>query len=166
MSWVDSSLALLSTLSIFCHHHHRFTAIFPGPPRWAGARRELLDFMVQGKINRGRHTDNAAGRHYIRTNHYYQYSVFAINYCMSIINHYLGQFNMVHRNVLTVSQRTVVYISEGVACASMHTSTNTSFPRWAAIASWLLNCEGANWCKTKGTRNVGQCPTWWSPCRI
>jgi len=26
------------------------------------------DFMVQGKINRGRHTDNPAGRHSIRTN--------------------------------------------------------------------------------------------------
>ena len=33
-----------------------------------GARRELLDFMVQGKINRGRHTDHPAGRHSIRTN--------------------------------------------------------------------------------------------------
>ena len=31
-------------------------ALFTGPPRWASARRELLDFMVQGKINRGRHT--------------------------------------------------------------------------------------------------------------
>ena len=41
---------------------------FPGPPRWAGARRELLDFMVQGKINRGRHTDHPAGHHTIRTN--------------------------------------------------------------------------------------------------
>jgi len=39
-----------------------FTALFPGPPRRAGARRELLDFMMQGKINRGRHT--------IRTNQY------------------------------------------------------------------------------------------------
>jgi len=37
--------------------HNRFTALFPGPPRWAGARRGLLDFMVQRKINRGRHTD-------------------------------------------------------------------------------------------------------------
>jgi len=36
-------------------HHNRFTALFPGPPGWAGARRELLNFMVQGKINRGRH---------------------------------------------------------------------------------------------------------------
>jgi len=36
------------------HHHNRFTALFPGPPRWAGARRELLDFMVHGKTNRGR----------------------------------------------------------------------------------------------------------------
>jgi len=43
-------------------------ALFPGSPRWAGARRELLDFMVQGKINRSRHTDHLAGRHSIRTN--------------------------------------------------------------------------------------------------
>ena len=38
-------------------HHNRFMALSPGPLGWAGARRELLDFMVQGKINRGRHTD-------------------------------------------------------------------------------------------------------------
>jgi len=49
-------------------YHNRFTALFPGPPGWAGARTELLDFMVQGKINRGRHTDHPAGRHSIRTN--------------------------------------------------------------------------------------------------
>jgi len=49
-------------------NHNRFTALFPGPPGWAGARRELLDFMVQGKINRDRHTDHPAGRHSIRTN--------------------------------------------------------------------------------------------------
>jgi len=42
--------------------------IFPGPPGWAGARRELLDFMVQGEINRGRNNDHPAGRHTIRTN--------------------------------------------------------------------------------------------------
>ena len=48
--------------------HNRFTALFPAPPWWAGARRELLDFMVQGEINRGRHTDHPAGRHSIRTN--------------------------------------------------------------------------------------------------
>ena len=44
-----------------------FTALFPGPPGWAGARRELLDFMVQKKTNRGRHTDHPAGRHSIWT---------------------------------------------------------------------------------------------------
>jgi len=49
-------------------HHNRFTAHFPGPHGWNGARRELMDFMVQGKINRGRHTDHPAGRHSIRTN--------------------------------------------------------------------------------------------------
>ena len=47
--------------------HNRFTAFFPGPPGWAGARRELLDFMVQAKINAGRHTDHLAGCHSIRT---------------------------------------------------------------------------------------------------
>jgi len=41
-----------------------FPALFPGPPGSAGARRELLDFMVQGEIN----TDHPAGHHSIRTN--------------------------------------------------------------------------------------------------
>ena len=50
------------------HYHNRFTALFSGPPGWAGARREPLDFMVQGKINRGRHTDHPAGRHSIQNN--------------------------------------------------------------------------------------------------
>ena len=36
-------------------HHNRFTALFLGPPGWAGARTELLDLMVHGKINRDRH---------------------------------------------------------------------------------------------------------------
>jgi len=49
------------------HNHNRFTALFPGLPGWARARRELLDFMVQGKINRGRHTDHLAGCHSIQT---------------------------------------------------------------------------------------------------
>jgi len=44
-----------------------FTALFLGPPGWAGARRGLLDSMVQGKINRGRHTDHPAVCHSIRT---------------------------------------------------------------------------------------------------
>jgi len=49
-------------------HHNRFTALFLGLPGSAGARREILDFMVQGKINRGRHIDHLARRHSIRTN--------------------------------------------------------------------------------------------------
>jgi len=49
-------------------HHNRFTAFFPGPPGWAVARTELLDFILQEKINRGRYTDHPAGRHSIRTN--------------------------------------------------------------------------------------------------
>ena len=45
-----------------------FYGPFPGPPGWPGARRELLDFMLQGEINRGRHTDHPPWRHSIRTN--------------------------------------------------------------------------------------------------
>jgi len=52
----------------YTHTHNHFTALFPGPPGWAGARRELLDSVVQGKIDRGRHTDHLDGRHSIRTN--------------------------------------------------------------------------------------------------
>ena len=48
---------------------HHFYALFPAPPGWACARREPLDFMMQGKINRGWHTDHPAGCHSIRTNH-------------------------------------------------------------------------------------------------
>jgi len=41
-----------------------------GAPGWAGARIELLDFMVQGKINRSRHIDidHPDGCHSIQTN--------------------------------------------------------------------------------------------------
>ena len=48
-------------------HHNRFTALFLGQHS-AGAKRELLDFMVQGKINRGRNTDHPDVCHSIRTN--------------------------------------------------------------------------------------------------
>ena len=45
-------------------HHNRFTALYRAGS--ASVRRELLDFMVQGKINTGKHTDHLAGRHSIR----------------------------------------------------------------------------------------------------
>ena len=59
----------LSYVAVFKYEHHRnrFMALFRDHPAWAGARRELLDFMVQEKINRGRHTNHPAGRHFIRT---------------------------------------------------------------------------------------------------
>ena len=59
---------LVAMWATHTHTHNRFTALFLGPPGWAGARRELLNFMAQGKINRGRHTDHLAGCHSIRTN--------------------------------------------------------------------------------------------------
>jgi len=50
------------------HTPQPFYGHFPGPSGWAGARSKLLDFMVQGNIKRGRHTDNPAGCHSIQTN--------------------------------------------------------------------------------------------------
>jgi len=43
------------------HHHDRFTALFPGPPGVSQCQKRTSDFMVQGEINRGRHTDHPAG---------------------------------------------------------------------------------------------------------
>jgi len=70
-NWSESSsfyLIYVSYAVSFLHQSPQpFYGLFPGPPGWAGARRELLDFMVQGKINRGRHTDHPAGRHSIQS---------------------------------------------------------------------------------------------------
>jgi len=60
--------SMLASSAPLPHHHNHFTALFLGPSGWAGARRELLDFMVQGEINRGRHIDHLAGCHSIQTN--------------------------------------------------------------------------------------------------
>jgi len=49
------------------YHHTTVLRPFLGPPGWAGARKELLDFMVQGKIYRNRRTDSPDGHHSIRT---------------------------------------------------------------------------------------------------
>ena len=59
--WTERMLWIVVDGTTTTPHHNRFTALFPGAPGWASARRKLLDFMVQGKINKGRHTDNLAG---------------------------------------------------------------------------------------------------------
>ena len=66
-AWRKANDRILWLCIIHHHHHNCFTALFPGPPRWVGARTELLDFTVQGKINRGRHTHHPDGRHSIWT---------------------------------------------------------------------------------------------------
>jgi len=68
ISLVELNMHKAAQLSVKAPHHNRSTALFPGPPRSAGARRELLHYMVQGKINRGRNTDHPAGRHSIQAN--------------------------------------------------------------------------------------------------
>jgi len=45
-----------------------------------------MDFTLQGKINRGRHTDDPAGRHSIRTNHW----------TMEVICNYMTLFHNPH----------------------------------------------------------------------
>jgi len=66
LKYLDS--ASLSWYTVHTHTHNHFRALFLGPPGWAGARRELLDFMVHAKINGGRHTDHLSCRHSIQTN--------------------------------------------------------------------------------------------------
>jgi len=69
MTWVKwRRIIQYNGLNTEAPHHNRFTDLFSGPPGWSGARRELLDFTVQGNINRGRHTDHPAGRHSTWTN--------------------------------------------------------------------------------------------------
>jgi len=71
MGHVFLCLPVCSNHCIFCvttPSPQPFYGFFPGPSGWASARREHLDFMVQGKINRGRYTDHPAGRHSIQTN--------------------------------------------------------------------------------------------------
>jgi len=90
------------------HHHHnnRFTVLFPGPSGWASARRELLDFRVQGKTNRGRHTDHPAGRHSIRTKECPPpsspqslaclHSANKVNKLLQLLCHYNSSINLAH----------------------------------------------------------------------
>ena len=101
--YCDTIFWLLSHVILQHHHHHnRFMALFPGPCGWAGARRELLDFMVQGKINRGSHTDHPAGRHSIRTNHshlhhppIFFYGLYALPAAQPTVSkHWRLQYNM------------------------------------------------------------------------
>jgi len=37
-------ITLVISLHTHTHTHNHFTALFPGPPGWAGDRRELLDY--------------------------------------------------------------------------------------------------------------------------
>ena len=63
------AISKLFTICIYAHTT-TITVLWPfflGQPGWAGARREHLDFMVQGKINSGTHTDHPHGCHSIRT---------------------------------------------------------------------------------------------------
>jgi len=50
------------------HAHNRFTALFPGPPRWAGAIEEnFWTLWCKGRLTEADNTDHPAGRHSIWT---------------------------------------------------------------------------------------------------
>jgi len=65
------------------HNHNHFTALFLGPPGWASARRELLDFMVQGKINTGRHIDRLGATPSGLTSAHFHHPIFLQARCPS-----------------------------------------------------------------------------------
>jgi len=49
-------------------HHNHFYGPFSGTTRVSRCQKRTSDVMVQGKSDRGRHTNHPAGRHSIRTN--------------------------------------------------------------------------------------------------
>jgi len=55
-------------ISAHTHSRTHFTAPFLGLPGWAGARRNLLGFMVQGKITEADTQYNPVGHYSVRTN--------------------------------------------------------------------------------------------------
>ena len=66
---LDYLLVLLLLLLLLLNLLLLFYGPFSGTTRVSRCtRRELLDFLVQGKINRRRYTDHPAGRHSIQTN--------------------------------------------------------------------------------------------------
>jgi len=109
-------------------HHTRFTALFPGPPGWASARRELLDFMVQGKINRGRHIDHSAGHLSIQTNQ-------------------CSPPPSPHKNTMDISEA-------GCLQAECHSWCLTKMNQWWQD-SWTTNCL-TNSCKRDIIRNINR----------
>jgi len=57
--------------SIYVYTKYHTTVLWPFFQDYPGEsvlEEKLLDFMAQGEINRGRHTDHPPGRHSIRTN--------------------------------------------------------------------------------------------------
>ena len=59
----------MDSINPTAHHHNRFTALFPGPPRWASGRREFWTLLCKGRLTEA-DTDHPAGRHSIQTNKY------------------------------------------------------------------------------------------------
>jgi len=49
------------------NHTQPFYGPFSGTTQVSGCQERILDFMVLGKINTGRHTEHPAGHHSIRT---------------------------------------------------------------------------------------------------
>jgi len=83
----------MTAFTTHTHPHNHLTALLPGPPGWTSARRELLDFMVQGKINRGRHTDHPAGCHSIQTKQHSTEQIwFPLNLQLQLVSPYMGLY--------------------------------------------------------------------------
>jgi len=57
---------------MYWHHHHHITTVlrsfFRDQQDMSRCQKRTSGLMVQGEINRGRHTDHPAGHHSIRTN--------------------------------------------------------------------------------------------------
>ena len=141
-------------------------ALFPGQPRWAGARRELLDFMVHGKINRGRHINHPAGRHSIRMRH-------CRGWGPTVCRQIRQRPRCCGARLVVVSTRYLLYVSSdrrrrrAASVISPQPRCVHRLGRRHAVAHnchcaiVLLSSSTTAQCATMfaTTRNVGQCPT-------
>jgi len=121
-------------------HHIRFTALFPGPPGWAGARRELLDFMLQGKINRSRHTDHTAGRHSITSAYLHHPPIFyrpdALPATQPTVSKHWRQKN----NKITVKHKQLSTLTTQLAITRQQIVSNLSTSPCRVLALSVQSC--------------------------
>jgi len=84
----------------------------------------------------------------------------------TVLLHSLRHTNTIDRNRTepTCSMQPASCTTSQPYCTGRHWA---EYPRVVQSLQWVRSCSYFNpFAWNNSTRNVGQCPTWWSPCRI